>query len=95
MTLHEIAHFFHHVGHKHTRAVKDGVGTVETCSWRLPMARVHVSFRPDIADAGWHYVPCSYDEDGVLLMTRIVQADDAYDAMRVLRAEYDVLGFAG
>ena len=92
MTLHGIAHFIHHATHKHTQIEKPGLGTIQTCEWRLPWAQVDVAFRPDFSEAGWYYVPSVHDEDGTLLLTRIIDAENAWHAMSVLRAEYAAMG---
>jgi hypothetical protein len=88
MRLHDIVHLAHHVTHKHTTWAKDGVGDFKTCTWRLPWVQVDVGFRPDFSEAGWYYVPAVEDEDGTLLITRIIRAENAWDAMAILRAQY-------
>jgi hypothetical protein len=69
----------HNLTHHHTFGNKDGVGEFLSCGWRF-FPNVHVLYRPDLADAGWHEVA---DID---TMRRMLAADDALAAMAMLRA---------
>jgi hypothetical protein len=88
VTLHGIADFFHGLGHRHCRLGKDGVGEFSFCEQRWPRGGVRVTFRPDFSASRWHGVPAVADEHGVLLMNRMLDAENAHHAMSMLRAGY-------
>jgi hypothetical protein len=77
--------FLHNLLHRHTLAVKAGLGTFSTCAWRLGDKCV-VTFQPDLTGADWHLVPCERNRDGTLLFERMLQADSPHEAMALLRA---------
>ena len=93
MTLHDIAHFFHMLGHRHDMLAKDGLGRFNLCTPRLPWARTYVRFQPDFDQARWYLVPYAKDEDGKLLFLRLAQTDSPEQAMALLRSEYEKNGY--
>lgn len=78
--------FLHGITHRHVTASKDGVGLFCICAWRLPFSSCRVSFRPELPGAGWHPLPEDRGEDGLQVVSRMLDARTAEEAMALLRA---------
>jgi hypothetical protein len=77
----------HDLLHVHHLATKAGVGQFEFCEPRLPFGRGSIAFRPDCPAARWHPVPSDrdYRDGGQPLVTGMLHAADAAEAMKLLR----------
>jgi hypothetical protein len=93
MRLHDLAAGWHNLTHRHYTVPRDGTGTFKMCASRLPapLGRVKVGFQPDFEGARWWGVPrVPYGKDDDLLR-RMTRAQNAHQAMALLRKAYDEL----
>lgn len=88
MTIGEAAERAHALLRRHSLVNRDGVGEFVLCASRLPWGGVHVKFRPDFDKARWWPVPATEEGEGLTLFSRMMQAENAWQAMSMLRAVY-------
>lgn len=84
--------FLHSLGHRHYELFHDDIGTFSFCEQRWPWGGCRVMFQPAFASSRWWGVPyAEHSEDGTLLQ-QMIRAQNAHQAMALLRAEYAKTG---
>lgn len=70
--------FVHHLTHRHDVAVREGVGRINFCCWRLSRFVSRAYFQPDFDGASWHLIT----EE---MFTQLLACRTPHQAMAIVR----------